>query len=193
MLKNLIIIFFLVMSIPAFADFKSGGDAYKRGDYEAAAKEFKPLAKKGDHRAMFALGSMYSAGHGVPQDFHMALKWFRKAAQYGRPDAQYKIGLMYEKGLGIDQDYRKAINWYGKAAKKGYEMAQYRIGLMYAEGHGVTQSNVKAYAWLRNAFSRGVAEAKENMDETAKKLTSEELEEAQELAQTYSNKYRKRY
>ncbi len=192
MLKYSIIIFFFVVSIPVFADFKSGGDAYKRGDYETAANVFKHIAEKGDHRAMSALGSMYSEGHGVPQDFQLALKWFRKAAQYGRPDAQYKIGFMYEKGLGINQDYRRAINWYGKAAKKGYEKAQYRIGLMYAEGHGVNQSNVKAYAWLHNAFSQGVTEAKENLVETAKKLTPEELEEAQALAQTYSNKYRKR-
>ena len=55
----------LFCSFYSRADFEEGGAAYLRGDYEAAAKEFIPLAERGDHRAMYALGSMYSAGSAV--------------------------------------------------------------------------------------------------------------------------------
>lgn len=118
-------------SFPVSADFKTGGDAYKMGDYETAAKEFLPLAEGKDHHAMSAHGSMYAAGHGVPMDLKEALRWFRKAASYERPDAQYKLGLMYNKGPGLTQDYRKALGWYGKSAKNGFGPAQYKIGQIY--------------------------------------------------------------
>lgn len=130
------------------ADFAAGGDAYKRGDFAAAAKEFRPLAERGDHRAMYALGSMYAAGLGVDKDLNMAFELFDEAAKNGRIDAMYKLGLMYEEGLATQQDYRKALRYYQKSARQGYPLSQYRFGLMYARGKGVSQNPVTASAWL---------------------------------------------
>lgn len=178
--------------LPVAADFQAGGEAYKNGDYETAAKEFLPLAENGDHRAMYALGSMYAAGHGVPQDLDESRRWFSKAAQYGRADAQYKLGLIYAKGLGVERNTRRAINWFGKSAKQGYGPAQYRVGLMYQQGEGVTQSNVKAYAWLQIAAEKGVPEARPLLDEIAGTLTPEELNEATTLSADYQRRFRKR-
>lgn len=143
-----VIIFLMLTSRLCLADFKKGGDAYKNGDFETAAQEFLKVADEGDHRAMYALGSMYAAGHGVEQDYKEAYKWFSRAAKYGRPDAQYKLGVMYDEGVGVEQDYNKAGKYYSKAAKRGYPLAQYKLGLLYSNGHGVTQNDVKAYAWL---------------------------------------------
>lgn len=130
------------------ADFTAGGDAYKRGDFTAAAKEFEPLAERGDHRAMYALGSMYAAGLGVDKDLSKAYELFREAAQNGRIDAMYKLGLMYEEGLGIKQDYRKALRYYRKSARQGYPLSQYRFGLMYVQGKGLKKNAVTGSAWL---------------------------------------------
>lgn len=175
------------------ADFETAGDAYKDGDYETAAKEFLPLAENGDHRAMYALGSMYAAGHGVPMDLKEALKWFRKAATYGRPDAQYKIGVMYDRGLGLKQDYRKALHWYGKSAKNGFGLAQYKIGQMYVSGHGVEQNFIKAYAWLKSAISQGVEDKGATLAALTSELNSTQLSEANALALQYMRKYPRRY
>jgi TPR repeat protein len=191
MLKKFAIIL-LLYPLLVSADFKSGGEAYKQGDYETAAREFLPLAEKGDHRAMYALGSMYSAGHGVSQDYAEAFKWFQRAAKYGRPDAEYKIGLLYLNGLGTEKDDRKAINWFGKAAKKGYGAAQFRVGEMYAAGLGVKQDDVKAIAWLTIALEQGITEAKSVLDTVADNLNPEQLEEARNLAGSYRNLYRGR-
>jgi len=191
MLKKFPIIFLLI-SLQAPADFKSGGEAYKQGDYEAAAKEFLPLAKNGDHRAMYALGSMYSAGHGVPQDHTEALKWFQRAAKYGRPDAEYKLGLLYLNGLGTEKDERKAINWFGRSAKKGFVNAQYRVGEMYAAGLGVQQDYIKAYAWLSIALEQGITDAKSALDMVSSQLDPEQLKTAQILADSYRDQYVKR-
>lgn len=190
--KYFMTVLFLLATPAVAADFAAGGEAYKRGDYETAAREFLPLAEKGDHRAMYALGSMYSVGHGVPQDLNEAFRWFREAARYGRPDAQYKLGLMYAEGLGVAQDYRKAINWFGKSAKKGYRDAQYRIGRMYLEGHGVTQNYIKAYAWSYVALAQGVTDAKTTLDETKENLNAEQLKEADALAESYQSRYTSR-
>lgn len=183
----------LCINQAVIADFKTAGDAYKEGDYETAAREFLPLAESGDHRAMYALGSMYAAGHGVPMDLKEALKWFRKAATYERPDAQYKIGVMYDRGLGLKQDYRKALFWYGKSAKNGFGLAQYKIGQMYVAGHGVKQNSIKAYAWLKSAILQGTEDKDGTLAALTSELNSTELTEANALALQYIEKYPYRY
>ena len=61
------IILYLVAVGACYAGaFEEGGAAYRAGDYELAAKKFMEVADKNDHRAMYALGSMYAAGKGVP-------------------------------------------------------------------------------------------------------------------------------
>lgn len=149
-MKHSILLSFLLIIYPLFgyADFKEGGEAYIKGDYKAAANEFIPLAERGDHRAMYVLGSMYSVGHGVEKDLKKSFKLFSEAAKNGRADAMYKLGLMHEQGQGIKQNLKKAIRLYRKSAHKGYPLAQYRFGLMYKNGSGVTQNPVNAYAWL---------------------------------------------
>lgn len=136
--------------IPLFchAGFKDGGNAYINGDYEAAANEFTPLAKRGDHRAMYALGSMYAAGQGVEKDLEKAFKLFKEAAQNGRADAMYKLGVMYEEGAGTKKNTKKAVRYYQKSAKLGYPLGQYYFGLMYLNGLGVKQNSINAYAWM---------------------------------------------
>ena len=133
----------------ALADtFTEGGDAYMQGDYATALKKFKEVAVKGDHRAMYALGSMYAGGNGVKQDYQQAFKWFSNAAKYGRLDAQYKLGLMYEMGVGVKQDYRRAARYYQAVARKGYAHGQFRFGQLFLQGKGVRQNPVKACAWM---------------------------------------------
>ncbi|MCG8379090.1 MAG: sel1 repeat family protein [Proteobacteria bacterium] len=146
--KLTFLLFLFCLVFPCYADFKAGGDAYIRGDYEAAAAEFIPLAERGDHRAMYALGSMYAEGHGVEKDLKKSFKLFSEAAQNGRADAMYKLGLMYEEGLGVKKSLKKALRWYQKSSKKGYPLSQYRFGLMYADGKGVKHNPTTAYAWL---------------------------------------------
>ena len=193
-MKNITIVIALICSsFPVSADFKAGGDAYKAGDYATAFEEFLPLAEGNDHRAMYALGSMYAAGHGVTMDLNEALKWFRKAASYGRPDAQYKIGVMYDRGLGLVRDYHKALSWYGKSAKSGFGLAQYKIGQMYYDGRGVKQDPIKAFAWLKTAISQGTDDKDKTLANLASELTSEQLAEANTLAHQYMKKYTRRY
>ena len=186
---SMVMLLMLAISMPVAADFMAGGNAYKRGDYETAVKEFIPAAENGDHRAMYALGSMYAAGRGVKRDLQEAFKWFSKAAQYGRPDAEFKLGIMYADGLGVERNYETACSWFEKAAKKGYPQAQRWYGYMYLQGHGVKQDYVQAYAWSKVAMKLDDRKAQAIVDEARKKLSTEQLAEAESLANEYLQNY----
>lgn len=131
--------------------FEEGGEAYKSGDYELAAKKFMEVAGKNDHRAMYALGSMYAVGRGVPLDYRKAFDYFTRASRYGRVDARYKLGILYQEGLGVARNDKRAARLFHDAAIKGYGPAQFRLGMCYQSGRGVTQDLVRAGAWLTAA------------------------------------------
>jgi TPR repeat protein len=173
-------LFLMLFTSLCYADFKDGGEAYLRGDYEAAVAEFLPLAERGDHRAMYALGSMYAAGHGVEKDLNKSFELFSEAARNGRADAMYKLGLMYEQGQGATQNMKKAARYYQKSAKKGYPLGQYRLGLMYMNGNGVKQNSINAYSWIVIAGHYFIYNAIDSEDESSNKRSQLLLFQQQE-------------
>jgi len=106
-------------AISGGADFTTGLNAYNKGDYATAAKEWRPLADQGVAAAQFNLGLMYYDGHGVPLDFAQAADWFTKAAEQDYAKAQYDLGAMYGVGKGVKRDYVQAYKWLNLCAAKG--------------------------------------------------------------------------
>jgi len=104
-------------------DFQKGFDAYNRGDYATALREWTPFAEQGDADAQYNLGFMYDNGYGVPQDDKTALKWWTLAAGQGNTDAQTSLGVMYYNGEGVLQDYVYAHMWWNIAASSGNKNA----------------------------------------------------------------------
>jgi TPR repeat protein len=74
---------FLVGCGPTISLSQNAMDAYNRGDYSTALKEWQPLAEQGDANAQYNLGKLYYHGWGVPQDYGQARDWYRKAAAQG--------------------------------------------------------------------------------------------------------------
>lgn len=109
----------LVAAVPAWADFQAGLDAYQKGDYVAAAKEWQPLAGQGDAVAQYNLGLLYLDGHGVPESLATAVEWFRRAAEQDYAPAQHNLGAMYGSGHGVKRDYIQAYKWLNLCAAKG--------------------------------------------------------------------------
>jgi TPR repeat protein len=104
-------------------DFQKGFDAYNRGDYATALREWTLAAEQGHAFAQYNLGLMYDNGRGVLQDFKTAVKWYTLAAEQGNADAQYSLGLMYANGDGVLQDYVYAQMWWNIAASSGNKKA----------------------------------------------------------------------
>lgn len=104
---------------PAWANFQAGMDAYNRGDYKTALREWQPLAEQGDARAQFSYGLLYENGDGVPRDYAKARQWYEKAAAQGDGKAQLYLGLQSSFGQGVPLDAVEAYMWYSLAAGNG--------------------------------------------------------------------------
>ena len=173
----------------AFAQYNLGV-MYAHGqgvvqDYQQAAYWYGKAAEQGDASSQLTLGVMYEDGQGVPQDFQWAAYWYNRAADQGRADAQNNLGNMYNEGKGVAQDFKLGAYWYGKAAEQGDASAQNNLGAQYAEGNGVVQDYVQAHKWLNLAASQGVDLAKNNRVKIEKRMTAQQIAEAQRLAREW--------
>ena len=70
-------------AVPALADVKAGVDAWSRGDYAAAVREWEAPAAAGDPDAMFNLGQAYRLGRGVVMNPGRAEQLYARAAAAG--------------------------------------------------------------------------------------------------------------
>jgi TPR repeat protein len=140
------------------ADFHEGLAAHKRGDYEAALREWRPLAAQGDAEAQYRLARMYYHGEGVRDDAQAA-KWYRLAAEQEHVKAQNNLALMYEEGKGVEQDDAEAVRWYRRAAEQGLVTAQGNLARLYDRGRGVERDVAEAARWYRRAAEGDHAES----------------------------------
>ena len=143
------------LSAPAWADTKAGVDAWTRGDYTGAVKEWEAEAAQGDADALFNLGQAYKLGKGVKQDLTRAEALFGQAAAVGHLQAADNYGLLlFQRG-----DHAKALPYIRAAADRGDPRAQYLLGLMHFNGELVPKDWVRAYALVSLAQQQGLAQA----------------------------------
>ena len=110
------------------------------------------------------------------------LRITRPLAAKGEAWAQYALGDSYRNGKGVPQDYAEAVKWYRLAAAQGNAGAQSNLGIMYDNGQGVPLDDVRAHMWFNLAAVKGDADAVKNRDIAAKKMTPQQMAEAQKLA-----------
>jgi uncharacterized protein len=169
-----------LVAFPAAADFEAGVAAAAKGDYEAARREWEPLAASGHRDAQFNLGLLYENGMGVAADGAKAAYWYEKAAAQNDPVAAAYLAEMHATGLGVPRDDPKALEWYRRAAELGHPASQYNVGLFYAFGRGIAPDDVEAYAWMTVAFENGAPKT-EVRDKLARHMSAAHLEEAKQL------------
>jgi len=112
----------------------------------------------------------------------------RRLANDGDASAQYNLGVMYADGEGVPQDDKEAVKWYRMAADQGNATAQNNLALIYARGNGVPQDYREAYAWLSVAKANGQELAEKNLGIIKKKMTKEQIAEAQSLSTEIYNR-----
>jgi hypothetical protein len=157
-------------------------------DYEQAVYWVTKAAEQGYAKAQFFLGGMYSNGQGVTQDDKQAAYWITKAAEQGFAEAQFILGAMYILDMGVPLDHQQAVYWYTKAAEQGHASAQNDLWVMYYNGQGVPQNFKLAYVWLNIAAATGDENLIKARDIISKKLSPQQLSEAQELAAQIQHK-----
>ena len=146
---------------------------------EDCENDYKLMIERANEMRIYTAMDAYAAG-----DYATAYKEFKILAEQGDATAQFSLGTMYHNGESVAQDYKEAMKWFRLAVEQGTEEAvrsQNNLGWMYDQGLGVIQDNVIAHMWYNIAVSSGDETAKNNKDLLAKKMTSEQIAEAQKL------------
>ena len=117
----------------------------------------------------------------------------RKQAEQGDASAQYNLALMYFLGEAIPLDYKEAFRWFRASAVQGNSSAQGSLGAMYRKGLGLPQDYIQAFMWYDLAVAKSELDQERrvwarNRDSLAKKMTSEQIAEAQRLAREWKPK-----
>ena len=157
--KLIISLLSLMLSSAAHADVKAGVDAWSRGDYGLAVKEWRPLAIAGDADAQFNLGQAYKLGRSVPVDLKQAQDWYRRAAAQGHMQAEDNLGLI----LFQNGDRQNAMPYIEKSSARGEPRAQYVLATALFNGDLVKKDWVRAYALMTRASASGLPQASSSL------------------------------
>jgi cell division septation protein DedD len=170
----------LLLGQPAFADVKQGVDAWTRGDFARAVKEWRDPALKGDPDAQFNLAQAYKLGRGVPADLAQAEQWYAKAAAQGHPQAVTNYGLtLFQNGRR-----QEAVKWLEQASSRGEARAQFVLGTMLFNGDAVSKDWVRAYALMTRASSSGLPQASQTLAQMDRYVSLQDRQRGLEVART---------
>ncbi|WP_288410648.1 SPOR domain-containing protein [uncultured Sphingomonas sp.] len=144
-----------LLSSAAGADVKAGVDAWARGDWATAVREWQQPAAAGDADAQFNLGQAYKLGRGVKMDMAQAERWYALAAQQGHAQAEDNYGLiLFQNGKRAD-----AVKWLERSSQRGEARSQFVLGTMLFNGDAVPKNWRRAYALMTRASSAGLPQA----------------------------------
>ena len=133
----------------------SAREAFGRGDYRAAARDWAAAAGQGNGAAMYNLGVMSLTGRGAPKDVAGAAKWFKASAEAGHAGGMVNWGLCRLNGFGTAKDEASGFQWIQKAADKGSPNALGMLAEAYYRGRGVPTDPRQGAAYLQKAVDAG--------------------------------------
>ena len=142
-------------------------------------------AEAGHVRAQYDVGGFFIGGVGTTDDPSEAAYWYTEATAQGDAAATYALGYLHYRGSGVAQDYARAFTLINQAAKAGVVQAQNQLGVMMAKGEGADRDPIAAYQWFRIASLMGDDAAGRNLDRLKPRLTAQQIEKAEALAQSY--------
>lgn len=167
-----------LFSAPALADTKAGVEAWTRGDYAGAVKEWQAGAAKGDADALFNLGQAYKLGKGVKQDLPKAEALFGQAAAQGHIQAADNYGLLlFQRGERVS-----ALPYIRAAADRGDPRAQYLLGVAHFNGDLVPKDWVRAYALTTLAQQQGLPQASSALAQMDQYIPIDQRQQGVQLA-----------
>lgn len=168
----------MLCSVPAIATIKDGVDAWSRGDYEGAVKQWREPALQGDADAQFNLGQAYKMGRGVKADLNVALDWYKRAATQGHLQAADSYGhlLHYQGKIAESLPYLQA------SADRGEARSQYLLGTELFNGTNAPKDWVRAYALMTRASSAGMGPASRSLSQMDQYIPLEQRQQGTVLA-----------
>ena len=168
----------LAIAQPAHADVKAGVDAWSRGEYEAAIKQWREPALTGDPDAQFNMGQAYKMGRGVKADLNVALDWYKRAAAQGHLQAADSYGHL----LHYQGKVSESLTYLHSSAERGDPRAQYLLGTELFNGVHIEKDWVRAYALMTRASSAGMGPASRSLAQMDKYVPLAQRQKAMVLA-----------
>jgi TPR repeat protein len=129
---------------------------------QQADKALFPPPVWNNSKSMLSVGSSYSHGTGVPQDYEMALRCYRRAAELGNVEALYNIGVYYAVGRGVPADRAQALVWFHRAAAQGHAPAMNSIGVINSSKFQGNPDYCEALKWFKKSAEHGCATGMQN-------------------------------
>lgn len=130
-------------------------DAFSRGDYKAAYRDWSSAATAGNGAAMYNLGVMSLTGKGAPKDVNAAAKWFRQSAEAGHSGGMVNWALCQLNGFGTTRNEAAGFQTLQRAADRGSATAMGMLAEAYLRGRGAAQDPRQAAGWLQKAVDAG--------------------------------------
>jgi len=179
-MKALIRSFFFLCSCALAVSLSAPSDA---SDVMELAERLEVKAIRGDVRAAYKLGLLFSDGKKIAPDRFTANEWYRKSAEGGYRKAMEKLAAYHLRAGNLDQAtdwYYKAaetgsvasmvkladlyharknddnaLMWYKRAALRKHPVAMREVGASYFKSAGVRFDLQRAYAWFFLAAQKG--------------------------------------
>lgn len=148
-MKNLLLATLLLSSVPSLA--------------QQAVSAPLPPPIWNNAAAVLKVGSTYSHGTSVPQDYEMAMRCYRRAAELGNVEALYNIATYYAVGRGVPSDRAHALIWYHRAAAQGYAPAMNSLGVIHSSRFQGTPDYCEALKWFKKSAESGCATGMQNL------------------------------
>lgn len=157
---------------------RAGVEAWQAGNYDAAIRQWRPLADRGDADAQYNLAQAYKLGRGVPLNMNLAEQWYERAARQGHEQAGANLGLiLFQNGRR-----REAMPYIERAAAAGDPRAQYVLGTALFNGDVVGRDWPRAYALMSRAAADGLPPAVQQLAQMEQHLSAEDRERGVQLA-----------
>jgi TPR repeat protein len=130
-------------------------DAFGRGDYAAASRDWSAAASAGNGAAMYNLGVMSLSGKGATKDIAAAARWFKASAGAGHSGGMVNWGLCLLNGFGTAKDEASGFRFIQDAANRGSANAMGLLAEAYYRGRGVAADPRQGASWLQRAVDAG--------------------------------------
>jgi TPR repeat protein len=126
-------------------------------DWQKMVSLLRNAADRGNHEALFKLGTCYLYGRGVPKDPGEGARLFRKAADGGHAEAQYNLAVCYSQGQGVELSETEMLKWLKLAAEQELPQAQHSLGTLCMLGNAVPTDKKRGVELISLAAHKGIA------------------------------------
>ena len=134
------------------ADFKTGKEARRSGDYVTALHHLEPLADFGVEDAQYELALLLLRREDSSvSDYDRAHSLLLGIQGQRKPQALFEIGRIYQKGYGVPKNIARAKEYYQESGDLGYQRAYYELSrILIKEKDYINAEGLCKHAFLRH-------------------------------------------